>query len=354
MDTNVKKNNQPASQLQPAGGGEIVLYQPDNNIRLEVQLDPDSQTVWLSQAQIGQLYGKAKSTISEHLTHIFEEGELDPQVVVRENRTTTRHGAIEDKTQDNITRFYNLDAIIAVGLRVRSKQGTLFRRWAIERLKNYIVKGFDIDSERLKGNGGGQYWYELLNTIKDIRSSEKVLYRQVLDLYATSIDYNATDQETILFFKMVQNKLHYATHGQTAAEVIFNRADAEKEFMGLTTFRGNHPTKADVTIAKNYLSETELRKLNNMVSGYFDFAENRALDHIPTTMHDYRTMLDSILSAGGNAVLQNAGSVTAQQARAKALDEYRKYQVRTLTPVEQAYIAQLEAEAKKVKEKCHP
>ena len=184
MDTNVKKNNQPASQLQPAGGGEIVLYQPDNNIRLEVQLDPDSQTVWLSQAQIGQLYGKAKSTISEHLTHIFEEGELNPQVVVRENRTTTRHGAIEDKTQDNITRFYNLDAIIAVGLRVRSKQGTLFRRWAIERLKNYIVKGFDIDSERLKGNGGGQYWYELLNTIKDIRSSEKVLYRQVLDLYA--------------------------------------------------------------------------------------------------------------------------------------------------------------------------
>ena len=193
-----------------------MLYQPDNNIRLEVQLDPDSQTVWLSQAQIGQLYGKTKSTISEHLTHIFEEGELDSQVVVRENRTTTRHGAIEGKTQDNITRFYNLDAILAVGFRVRSKQGTLFRQWAIERLKNYIVKGFDIDTDRLKGNGGGQYWYELLNTIKDIRSSEKVLYRQVLDLYATSIDYNATDEETILFFKMVQNKLHYATHGQSA------------------------------------------------------------------------------------------------------------------------------------------
>ena len=224
MDTNVEKNSRTASQLQPAVGGERVLYQPDNNIRLEVQLDPDSQTVWLSQAQIGQLYGKAKSTISEHLTHIFEEGELDSQVVVRENRTTTRHGAIEGKTQDNITRFYNLDAILAVGFRVRSKQGTLFRQWAIERLKNYIVKGFDIDTDRLKGNGGGQYWYELLNTIKDIRSSEKVLYRQVLDLYATSIDYNATDEETILFFKMVQNKLHYAIHGQTAAEVIFNRA----------------------------------------------------------------------------------------------------------------------------------
>ena len=329
---------------------QIVIYTTsDGKVNLEVQMD--ANTVWLTQQQICLLYGKAKSTISGHLTHIFEEEELDPKVVVRENRTTTQHGAIEGKTQENRTRFYNLDAILAVGFRVRSKQGTLFRQWAIERLKNYIVKGFDIDSERLKGNGGGQYWYELLNTIKDIRSSEKVLYRQVLDLYATSVDYNATDEETILFFKMVQNKLHFATHGQTAAELIFNRADAEKEFMGLTTFRGTHPTKADVIVAKNYLNETELRKLNNMVSGYFDFAENRALDHIPTTMHDYRVMLDNILSAGGNAVLQDAGSVSAQQARAKAIDEYRKYQVRTLSPVEQAYIAQLKAEAKKAKGK---
>ena len=347
--TNVKKNNQPATQPQSAGEGEIVLYQPDNNIRLEVQLDPESQTVWLTQAQIGQLYGKAKSTISEHLTHIFEEGELNPQVVVRENRTTTRHGAIENKTQENITRFYNLDAILAVGFRVRSNQGTMFRQWAIERLKSYLVKGFSIDSERLKGNGGGQYWYELLNTIKDIRSSEKVLYRQVLDLYATSVDYNASDQETLLFFKMVQNKLHYAIHGQTAAEVIFNRADAEKEFMGLTTFRGSHPTKADVVVAKNYLSETELRKLNNMVSGYFDIAENRAMDHIPTTMHDYRVLLDNILSAGGSPLLEGSGTVSAQQAHDKAIAEYRKYQQRTLTPVEQAYITQLQQEAKQIK-----
>ena len=329
---------------------QIVIYTTsDGKVNLEVQIDDNS--VWLTQQQICLLYGKAKSTISGHLTHIFEEEELDPKVVVRENRTTTQHGAIEGKTQENRTRFYNLDAIIAVGFRVRSKQGTLFRQWAIERLKNYIVKGFTIDSERLKGNGGGQYWYELLNTIKDIRSSEKVLYRQVLDLYATSVDYNATDEETIHFFKMVQNKLHFATHGQTAAELIFNRADAEKVFMGLTTFRGTHPTKSDVVVAKNYLNETELRKLNNMVSGYFDFAENRALDHIPTTMHDYRVMLDNILSAGGNAVLQDAGSVSAQQARAKAIDEYRKYQVRTLSPVEQAYIAQLEAEAKKARGK---
>ena len=340
------------NNIHPASGNnsQIVIYTTsDGKVNLEVQID--ANTVWLTQQQIAQLYGKALSTINEHLKNIFEEEELDPQVVIRNFRITTQHGAIQGKTQTNDVMCYNLDAILAVGFRVRSKQGTLFRQWAIERLKNYIIKGFDIDSERLKGNGGGQYWYELLNTIKDIRSSEKVLYRQVLDLYATSVDYNATDEETILFFKMVQNKLHYATHGQTAAELIFTRADADKEFMGLTTFRGPQPTKAEVTVAKNYLSETELRKLNNMVSGYFDFAENRALDHIPTTMRDYRVMLDNILSAGGNAVLQDAGSITATEARAKALDEYRKYQVRTLSPVEQAYIAQLKAEAKKAKGK---
>ena len=340
------------SNITPVDGknNQIVIYtSADGKVNLEVQMD--ANTVWLTQQQIAQLYGKAVSTINEHLRNIFEEGELDQQVVIRKFRITTQHGAIQGKTQTNDVMCYNLDAILAVGFRVRSKQGTLFRQWAIERLKNYIVKGFDIDSERLKGNGGGQYWYELLNTIKDIRSSEKVFYRQVLDLYATSVDYNATDEETILFFKMVQNKLHFATHGQTAAELIFNRADAEKEFMGLTTFRGTHPTKADVVVAKNYLNETELRKLNNMVSGYFDFAENRALDHIPTTMHDYRVMLDNILTAGGNAVLQDAGTVSAQQARAKAIDEYRKYQVRALSPVEQAYIAQLEAEVKKAKGK---
>lgn len=340
------------NNIQPTDGSnsQIVIYTTsDGKVNLEVQID--ANTVWLTQQQIAQLYGKAVSTINEHLKNIFKEEELDPQVVIRNFRITTQHGAIQGKTQTNDVMCYNLDAILAIGFRVRSKQGTLFRQWAIERLKNYIVKGFDIDSERLKGNGGGQYWYELLNTIKDIRSSEKVLYRQVLDLYATSVDYNATDEETVLFFKMVQNKLHYAIHGQTAAELIFNRADAEKEFMGLTTFRGSQPTKAEVVVAKNYLSETELRKLNNMVSGYFDFAENRALDHIPTTMHDYRVMLDNILSAGGNAVLEDAGKISAVEARAKALDEYHKYQLRTLSPVEQAYIAQLKQEAKKAKGK---
>lgn len=332
-------NDNKSIQLSSENSQMVIYTTSDGKVNLEVQIDAD--TVWLTQQQMAQLYGKAVSTINEHLKNIFIEEEL------RESACTKKFGISE--FQQKAPFYYNLDAILAVGFRVRSKQGTLFRQWAIERLKNYIVKGFDIDTERLKGNGGGQYWYELLNTIKDIRSSEKVLYRQVLDLYATSVDYNAADEETILFFKMVQNKLHYATHGQTAAEVIFNRADAEKEFMGLTSFRGSHPTKAEVVVAKNYLSETELRKLNNMVSGYFDFAENRALDHIPTTMHDYRVMLDRILSAGGNSVLEGAGSVSAAQARAKALEEYHKYQLRTLSPVEQAYIAQLEQEAKKAK-----
>lgn len=326
----------------------VVLYTTeDGNVQMDVKID--GETVWLTQAQMGLLYGKAKSTISEHLSNIFEEGELNKEVVVRKFRTTSPHGAIEGKTQNHETDFYNLQAILAVGYRVRSKQGTLFRRWATERLEEYLVKGFTIDSERLKGNGGGQYWYELLNTIKDIRSSEKVLYRQVLDLYATSVDYDAKDEETILFFKIVQNKLHYAVHGHTAAELIFNRADAEKEFMGLTTFAGPQPTKDEVVIAKNYLDENELRKLNNMVSGFFDFAENRALDHIPTTMHDYRNMLDRILSAGGYQLLSGPGVVSSAEARNKALEEYRKYRLRTLSPVEQAYIAQLESEAKKIK-----
>ena len=333
--------------LVPAQDGSVVIYaSEDGKVRLDVSLDGD--TVWLTQQQIAMLYGKAKSTISEHICNIFAEGELNPEVVVRKNRTTSRHGAMEGKTQSSETMFYNLDLIIAVGYRVRSQNGTRFRKWATERLKEYLVKGWALDVERLKGHGGGQYWYDLLNTIKDIRSSEKVLYRQVLDLYATSIDYDAKDDETVLFFKIVQNKLHFATHGQTAAEVIFNRADSDKDFMGLTSFRGTHPTASDVTVAKNYLSETELRFLNNMVSGYFDFAENQALMHKPMTMHDYRVLLDNILSANGTKVLDGPGSVSAEQAREKALAEYRKYQVRELTPVEKAYMAQLQETTKKI------
>lgn len=326
---------------------EIVLYQTeDGKVKLDVQMHDES--MWLTQEQMVKLFQRDKSVISRHIKNIFEEGELDEKEVVAFFATTSAHGAIEGLTQTHMTAFYNLDVIISVGYRVHSVQGTRFRQWATQRLKEYIVRGYSIDVERLKGNGGGTYWYDLLNTIKDIRSSEKVLYRQVLDLYATSVDYNASNEETRLFFKIVQNKLHYATHGHTAAELIYSRADSNKEFMGLTTFKGTHPTLADVTIAKNYLNEHELRKLNNMVSGFFDIAENQALDHIPMTMHDYRVLLDDILKAGHRPVLEDAGSVSADQAREKAIAEYRKYQVRELSQVERDYLNALEQETKKI------
>lgn len=323
---------------------EIVLYQTeDGKVKLDVQMHDES--MWLTQEQMVTLFQRDKSVISRHIKNIFEEGELNEMSTVAYFATVQQEGKRQIKRQ---IQYYNLDVIISVGYRVHSIQGTRFRQWATQRLKEYIVRGYSIDVERLKGNGGGAYWYDLLNTIKDIRSSEKVLYRQVLDLYATSVDYNASDEETRLFFKIVQNKLHYATHGQTAAEVIYSRADSEKEFMGLTTFRGTHPTLADVTVAKNYLSEEELRKLNNMVSGFFDIAENQALDHIPMTMHDYRVLLDDILKAGHRPILEGAGSVSADQAREKAIAEYRKYQVRELSQVERDYIATLAKETNQI------
>lgn len=317
--------------------GEVVIYQTeDGKSRIDVMLE--NETVWLTQEQMAALYDRDKTVITRHINNVYNDGELDRK------STSAKYAFVpETRERQYEVTLYNLDVIIAVGYRVRSQRGTQFRKWATERLKEYIVKGFTIDAERLKGNAGGQYWYDLLATIKDIRSSEKVLYRQVLDLYATSVDYDAKAEDTILFFKMVQNKLHYATHGQTASELIYHRADSEQPFMGLTTFKGTHPTQADVVIAKNYLSEEELRKLNNMVSGYFDFAENRAMEHIPTTMREYRELLDRILSANGSPVLDNAGSISADEARAKAIAEYRKYQVRALTPVEQAYYASLKA-----------
>lgn len=323
---------------------EIVLYQTeDGKVKLDVQMHDES--MWLTQEQMVTLFQRDKSVISRHIKNIFEDGELNEMSTVAYFATVQQEGKRQIKRQ---IQYYNLDVIISVGYRVHSIQGTRFRQWATQRLKEYIVRGYSIDVERLKGNGGGAYWYDLLNTIKDIRSSEKVLYRQVLDLYATSVDYNASDEETRLFFKIVQNKLHYATHGQTAAEVIYSRADSEKEFMGLTTFRGTHPTLADVTVAKNYLSEEELRKLNNMVSGFFDIAENQALDHIPMTMHDYRVLLDDILKAGHRPILEGAGSVSDDQAREKAIAEYRKYQVRELSQVERDYIATLAKETKQI------
>jgi hypothetical protein len=328
--------------------GNIIIYQAEDGVvRLDVRLE--DKTVWLTQQQIAMLFNKGRSTITEHISNIFKEGELEENKVCRKIRHTTQHGAIEGKSQLKEVKLYNLDVIISVGYRVKSIQGTRFRQWATERLHEYIVKGFALDDERLKNLGGGSYWKELLDRIRDIRSSEKVLYRQVLDLYATAVDYDPRSETSRLFFKIVQNKLHYAAHGHTAAEVIYERADADKPFMGLTTFKGELPCLNEVKIAKNYLSADELKILNNLVSGYFDFAEIQALRHKPMYMDDYVRQLDNILLANGEGLLTDGGKVSHEEAMDKAVAEYRKYQVRTLSPVEQAYLESIKDIEKKAK-----
>lgn len=326
---------------------DILIYQnKEGSIKIDVRLE--DETVWLTQSQMGVLFGKDKRTISEHIGNIFKEGELDESSVVRNFRITAADGKKYD------TNHYSLDVIISVGYRVKSLQGTQFRIWATQRLKEYIIKGFTIDDERLKQLGGGGYWKELLDRIRDIRSSEKVLYRQVLDLYATSVDYDPKSDVSIQFFKIVQNKLHFAAHGHTAAEVIYERADADKPFMGLTTFSGDIPTSKDIGVAKNYLTADELKILSNLVSGYFDFAEIQAMRRNPMYMSDYVNQLDNILSSTGEKLLADAGSVSHQQAMEKAKAEYRKYQVKTVSSVEQAYldtIKQLERKANKKKDR---
>lgn len=326
----------------------IIFKTEDEQIAVDVRFEDD--TVWLTQDQMSLLFGKAKSTISEHIKHIFEEGELDEKVVVRNFRITTPHGAIKGKTQQSILKLYNLDVIISVGYRVKSLRGTQFRIWATKRLNEYIRKGFAMDDERLKNLGGGGYWKELLQRIRDIRASEKVFYRQVLDIYATSIDYDPKADVSTAFFKKVQNKIHYAVHGQTAAEVIFNRVDAEKEFMGLMTFPGNRPHLKDVVIAKNYLNEKELRALGQIVSGYLDFAERQAEREQAMTMKDWAAHLDRILTMSGENLLLDAGKVSHQQAIEKATTEYKKYQAKTLSEAEKNYLdslKEIEAKAKK-------
>ena len=296
--------------------GEIILYpRADGMTALEVRLDGD--TVWLTQDQMAVLFGKAKSTINEHIKNIFSEGELLETSVMR------KFGNSEFSTKP--THFYNLDVILAVGYRVRSQQGTQFRIWATERLREYLVKGFTMDDARLKGQGGGSYWKELLERIRDIRSSEKVLYRQVLDLYATSVDYDPRSTESGKFFSTVQNKLHYAAHGHTAAEVIATRADAGKPFMGLLTFSGSQPSKAEIAVAKNYLDEKELKRLNTLVSAYFDAAEFRAQEHQATYMKDWLAHLDRLILAMEAKTLAGAGTVSHEQAMAKAEEEFKKY-----------------------------
>jgi len=320
---------------------DLIMYQTEDGVtRIEVKLE--NETVWLTQAQLAELFQRDRSVITKHIRNIFSEGELDEKSNVQ-----ILHIANSDKP----VTFYSLDVIISVGYRVKSLRGTQFRIWANSVLKEYLIKGFSMDDERLKQMGGGSYWKELLNHIRDIRSSEKVLYRQVLDLYATSVDYDPRSEESVRFFKIVQNKLHFAAHGHTAAEVIYERADADKPYMGLTSFSGDAPVLKDVGIAKNYLDESELRVLNNLVSGYFDLAEISSIEHKPMYMSDYVQQLDSVLSSSGRKLLEGSGSVSHAKAIEKATSEYRKYQVQTITPVEQAYFDSIKSLAKEAKKK---
>ncbi len=314
--------------------GEILIYQSEDGLtNIEVKIQ--NETVWLTQQQMAELFQTSRTNVVEHIKHIYDEGELDEMSTCRKFRQVRKEGNREVSRE---MPYYNLDMIISLGYRVKSRIATNFRRWATERLKEYMIKGFTMDDERLKNLGGGNYWKELLDRIRDIRSSEKVMYRQVLDLYATSVDYNPKSSESIAFFKMVQNKLHFAAHGHTAAEVIYERANAEQPFMGLKSFSGDFPALKDIGIAKNYLNDEELKILNNIVSGYFDFAEIQAMRHNPMYMSDYIEHLDNVLKTTGERVLQGAGKISNAQAIEKATEEYRKYQVQNLSPIEEEYL----------------
>lgn len=320
---------------------ELILYTTEDGLtKINVKLE--EETVWLTIDQMAELFNKSRSTINEHILNVYKEAEL------LETDTMRKIGISDFSTKP--TNHYNLDVIISVGYRVKSVQGTRFRQWATQRLKEYIVKGFTMDDERLKNLGGGNYWKELLNRIRDIRSSEKVMYRQVLDLYATATDYDPKSQESLTFFKIVQNKLHYAAHGNTASEVIFLRVDSNKPFAGLTNFKGDQPTQAEAMIAKNFLQEKELKVLNNLVAAYFDLAELNAIEEREMRMADYVTELDNILASTGRKVLENAGKISSTRAKEKATQEYKKYKAKTLSTVEKDYLktlAELEQTAKK-------
>lgn len=326
--------------------GEIIIYQSDDGLT-KIDVNMQDETVWLSLEQMAELFERDKSTISRHIKNIFEEGELLRESTVANFATVQNEGS---RQVERMIDYYNLDVIISVGYRVKSQRGVQFRIWATNILKEYIKKGFAMDDDRLKNLGGGNYWKELLDRIRDIRSSEKVMYRQVLDLYATSADYDPKSAESVAFFKMVQNKLHYAAHGHTAAELIYERADANKPFMGLTTFSGDFPIAKDIVVAKNYLTEEELRILNGIVSGYFDFAEVQAMRRHVMHMSDYVEHLDNLLKSTGENLLEGAGVVSHAQAMEKAKEEYKKYQVENLSPVEEAYLQTIKEVEKTAKD----
>ena len=327
--------------------GQILLYQtPDGESRIEVRLE--GETVWLNQEQMAELFQRNKSTISRHINNAYEEGELTPEATVAFFATVQTEG---NRQVERDIAFYNLDMIISVGYRVHSYRGVQFRMWATRVLKEYIVKGFVLNDDLLKRAGGGNYFDELLARIRDIRSSEKVFYRKVLEIYALSIDYDPRAEMTQEFFKTVQNKMHYSVHGHTAAEIIYERADARKDFMGLTTWTGSMPQKTDAEVAKNYLSQEEITTLNRIVSLYLDFAELQAEEHRPMYMKDWIAILDDFLRISRKDILTHAGSISAKLAKAKADAEYDKFKERTkneLTPVEIHFLEQFEREQKKL------
>jgi len=324
---------------------QILIYQTeDGQTKIETRLEDES--VWLSQEQMGELFQKSRSTINEHIKNIYAEGELE------EFDTMKKFGNSEFAKKP--TNFYNLDVIISVGYRVKSLQGTKFRQWATQRLKEYIIKGFTMNDELLKNAGGGNYFEELLARIRDIRSSEKVFWRKILDIYATSIDYDSKSELSIEFFKTVQNKMHWAVHGNTAAEVIYQRASSNKPHMGLTNFKGTKPTKQEVKTAKNYLSEDELNLLNRMVTAYIEIAEIQAMSQSPMYMSDWIERLNDFIKMMGKDILTHAGKISHNQAIQKAQEEYRNYQEKTkneLSRVEEDFIKQIDTTAKMLKEK---
>ena len=318
---------------------KILIYTgADGLTKIDVKLE--EETLWLTQAQMCELYQTSRTNVVEHIRHIYEEGELQEEATCRKFRQVRQEG---ERMVSREIPYYNLDMIIALGYRVRSIIATRFRQWATQRLKEYITKGFTMDDERLKKLGGGGYWKELIERIRDIRATEKVFYRQVLEIYATSIDYDPRASVSQEFFKKVQNKIHYAIHGHTAAELIVERADSEKDFMGLFTFRGNQPTLAEARTAKNYLDEKELRAMGQLVSGYLDFAERQAEKEVPMTMDDWAKYLDRILTSTGEQLLQDGGKISHLEAMEHATTEYRKYKQHTLSDVEQDYLAAIKA-----------
>lgn len=319
---------------------QIIIYNTEDG-KSKINLKLEDGTVWLNQLQIAELFQTTKQNVSKHIKAILKDGELDEKVVVNYQLTTTKHGAIKGKVQSREVAYYNLDMILAIGYRVRSPRGVQFRKYASTVLKEYLIKGFAMDDDRLKNFGGGNYFKELLERVRDIRSSEKVFYRQVLDVFSTSIDYDRNSDEAKNFFATVQNKMHYAIHHKTASELIFDRVDGDKEFMGLTTFKGVLPTLSEAKTAKNYLNEKELRGLNQLVSGYLDFAERQAEREIAMTMADWVNHVDNILQATGEDVLENVGKISRKQMEEKVIEEYKKYSEHTLTPAEQDYLEEI-------------